>query len=42
LVSAESFTTLNQWYNGYGELDVFGGKAPNPDRIMSEGISART
>jgi len=39
LISAESFKTMAKWYNGYGELSVFGGHAPDPDRMLREGVS---
>ena len=39
LVGRESFNTLNRFHKGYGELQQFGGHAPQQTRIFREGAS---
>lgn len=39
LVGQSSFEVLDSFYSGYGELQRFGGKAPEQDRIRNEGAA---
>merc|ERR1712107_612370 len=39
LVGDESFQTMDHWYTGYGDLQVFGGKAPDQGKMYSSGLS---
>lgn len=39
IVGDESFQTLDHWYTGYGDLQPFGGKAPDQGKMYSSGLS---
>eukprot|EP00930_Biecheleria_cincta_P038381 TRINITY_DN26373_c0_g1_i1.p1 TRINITY_DN26373_c0_g1~~TRINITY_DN26373_c0_g1_i1.p1 ORF type:complete len:442 (-),score=59.75 TRINITY_DN26373_c0_g1_i1:178-1503(-) len=39
LVGDESFQTMDHWYTGYGDLQPFGGKAPDQTKMYSSGLS---
>lgn len=39
LVGEESFQTMDHWYTGYGDMQAFGGKAPDQGKMYVSGIS---